>query len=178
MMASPPAFRTAIVTARPLFAALLAVVASTAHAQAFRCQFEDGHVEFSQSTCPFGTKALNVQRPNLKQAASMAPATVAPAPAAPPASAPIYDLGPDGQPPVTWGLVDVDYRGVTVRTLFDRMAALVGKKAVVDKAVADRVVVAQYHDHPWDEAVADIATHAGLEVRDQGATLAVHKLKR
>jgi hypothetical protein len=165
-------------TARLLSAALLAAAASTAHAQAFRCQFEDGHVEFRQGTCPFGTKALNVQRPNLKQAASSAPAASAAPSPAPPASAPIYDLGPNGEPPVTWGLVDIDYPGVTVRTLFDKMASLVGKKAVVDKGVAERVVVAHYHDVAWDEAVADIATRAGLEVRDQGATLAVRKMKR
>jgi hypothetical protein len=168
--------------ARPLIAAPLAALlfagGQPAQAQAFRCQFEDGHVEFRQGTCPYGTKALNVQRPNLKQAASSAPSpAVQPSPAAA-ASAPIYDLGPDGQPPVTWGLVDVDYRGVTVRTLFDRMAGLVGKKAVVDASVANRVVVAQYHDVPWDEVVADIAGRAGLDVRDQGATLAVKPSKR
>jgi hypothetical protein len=167
--------------ARPPIAATLAVLllagSPAAQAQAFRCQYEDGHVEFRQGTCPFGTKALNVQRPNLRQAASSAPSvavTTAPVAAA---SAPIYDLGPDGQPPVTWGLVDVDYRGVTVRTLFDRMAGLVGKKAMVDASVANRVVVAQYHDVPWDEAVADIAGRAGLDVRDQGATLAVKPSK-
>jgi hypothetical protein len=165
-----------LLIAAPL-AALLVTGGQPAQAQAFRCQFEDGHVEFRQGTCPYGTKALNVQRPNLKQAASSAPSPAV-LPSAAAASAPIYDLGPDGQPPVTWGLVDVDYRGVTVRTLFDRMAGLVGKKAMVDASVANRVVVAQYHDVPWDEAVADIAGRAGLDVRDQGATLAVKPSKR
>ncbi len=165
--------------ARLSLAALLAAAASTAHAQAFRCQYQDGHVEYSQSTCPFGTKALNVARPDLKQAssrASAAAAASAPAPKASPAQVGQLDEpGPEGQAPITWSMVDIDYKGVTVRTLFDKLAQLVGKKVVVDANVRDRVVAAHYHDVPWDEAVADIAARAGLDVRDDGKTLLVKK---
>ena len=45
----------------------------------------------------------------------------------------------------------------------------------VDASVRDRVVAAHYHDVPWDEAVADIAARAGLDVRDDGKTLVVKK---
>jgi hypothetical protein len=178
MMASRLANRIATLIARLPLAALLAVTVPAVHAQAFRCQYEDGHVEYSQSTCPFGTKALNVARPNLKQAASRGTPASAPAPApkASPAQAgQLDDPGPDGQAPITWSMVDIDYKGVTVRTLFDKLAQLVGKKVVVDAGVRDRVVVAQYHDVPWDEAVADIAARAGLDVRDDGKTLTVKK---
>ena len=163
-------------TARILAASLLAVATATAHAQAFRCQFEDGHVEYRDGTCPFGAKALNVNLPQLRQGARAASAPAsAGVPAAPKTlpAARLDEPGPNGEAPATWGLVDVDYGGVSVRTLFDRMAQLVGKKAVVDAAVRERVVAAHYHDVPWDEAVADIAARAGLEVRDEGGTLAV-----
>ena len=171
--------------ARPLIVSTLAVVLAAAgqaaSAQAFRCQYADGHVEFSQSTCPFGTTALNVARPDLKQAAtpaSAASAAVAVAPARATAATQAGQLdepGPDGQPPVTWNLVDIDYRGVSVHTLFDKLAQLVGRKVSVDANVRDRVVAAHYHDVPWDEAVADIAARSGLDVRDDGKTLTVKK---
>jgi len=168
-----------------LLAAPLLAAAAAAHAQAFRCQFEDGHVEFRDGTCPYGAKALNVALPQLRQGgravSASAPASAAAAVPARPAalsSARLDEPGPDGEAPVTWGLVDVDYGGVSVRTLFDRMAQLVGKKAVVDAAVRERVVAAHYHDVPWDEAVADIAERAGLEVRDEGGTLAVGPRRR
>ena len=162
-------------------AALLLAAGQPAHAQAFRCQYADGHVEYSQSTCPYGTTALNVARPTLRQAATPVPASAASAASAPARAAPATQAGeldapgPDGQPPMTWNLVDVDYRGVSVRTLFDKLAQLVGRKVVVDANVRDRVVAAHYHDVPWDEAVADIAARAGLDVRDDGKTLTVKK---
>ena len=168
--------------ARPLIVSTLALVLAAfgqaASAQAFRCQYADGHVEFSQSPCPNGTIALDVARPNLKRVA--APASAAPAATPAPRSAPaqagqLDEPGPDGQPPVTWNLVDIDYRGVSVHTLFDKLAQLVGRKVAVDANVRDRVVVAHYHDVPWDEAVADIAARAGLDVRDDGKTLIVKK---
>jgi len=74
-----------------LLAALLAAAtvpaarAENAQTEAFRCQFQDGHVEFRDGTCPYGTKALNVNRPTLKQAATPSAAS-APAPAPAPAA--------------------------------------------------------------------------------------------
>lgn len=177
----PEAWKPPLNASRPLAVAALALAAAApVHAQAFHCQFEDGHVEFRDGTCPYGTKALNVTRPNIRQGATPASAPAAePAKAASPVQAAHLDEpGPDGSAPVTWGLVDVDYKGVSVNTLFDKLAQLVGKKAVVDAGVRNRVVVAHYHDVPWDEAVADIAARAGLEVRDDGGTLVVTKKKR
>jgi len=167
---------------RPLFAALLLAAASSVHAQAFRCQFQDGHVEFRDGTCPYGTKALNVNRPTLKQAASPSAAS-APTPAPVPAASAVVPgtmdgPGPDGKAPITWSLVDMDYRGVSVGSLFETLAKLVDKKAAVDASVRNRVVAAHYHDVPWDEAVADIAQRAGLDVRDDGGTLVVRKKQK
>src|SRR3569833_773337 len=112
MMASRLANRIAILIARLSLAALLAAAGPAVHAQAFRCQYEDGHIEYSQSTCPFGTKALNVARPDLKQTAARASAPAAPAPKASPAQVGQRDdPGPDGQAPITWSMVDIDYKG-------------------------------------------------------------------
>lgn len=178
-------------TARPFIApALAALLLATAgaHAQTFRCQFPDGHVEYRGGTCPYGVAEKNVGMPGLAPAAAPASASTssasvpAPAPARKAAASALTtthfdEPGPDGRPPATWGLVDVDYGGVSVGTLFDKLAGLVGKKAVVDASVRGRTVTAHYHDIPWDEAVADIATRAGLAVRDDGQTLVVTRGK-
>jgi hypothetical protein len=87
--------------------------------------------------------------------------------------------GADGTPPVTWGLVDIDYPAVSVRTLFGAFAKLVNRQLVVDPSVRERALPAHYHGVPWDEAVADAAARAGVDVRDDGKTLTVkNKTKR
>jgi hypothetical protein len=158
-----------------LVAVLLLAGASAASAQSsFRCQFDDGHVEFRDGGCPFGAKQLNLSQPQLNAAKKKAPAEAA-AGSGPKQEVAIIDASSADALP-TRSPVDADFRNIPVRALLERMARLVGKRAEVDPAIKpqDRITCS-YHDVPWDEAIADIGRRAGLDIQVGDAAIVAKK---